>query len=43
MKILIISDTHYNYNIDDFKKYTNFDYCISLGDVERVVLLYCAD
>ena len=43
MKILVISDTHYNYTIDDFKKYTNFDFCISLGDVEKLALVYFSE
>jgi len=43
MKILVIADTHYSYTIEELKKYTDFDFCISLGDVERVVLLYFAD
>ena len=43
MRILVISDTHYSYTIDNLKQYKDFDFCISLGDVEKLVLVYFSE
>lgn len=42
MRILVISDTHYNFTLDDYKKIDTglIQACISLGDVDLVSLRY---
>jgi len=45
MRILLLSDTHYQYtwkHVDDIFK-TKFDYCVCLGDVENLMINYLAE